>query len=384
MRGWLRAHPRLVDGAAVTPLFLTSLAFPPGALGASSIYVAAPLALGLCAPAVFRRRWPAVAFAATALVAFAQWVLDVQVMPADVVLFAALYNVASRCRREVAAAAAGVLALGAVLAVWRWVTPADAWSSLAFASILVVSMWVWGNSVRTRRAYLAGLEERAVRLERERDSQARIAAAAERARIARELHDVVAHSLSVIVAQADGAAYALDADPPRARRAVQTVSSTGRQALTEMRRLLGVLRDGESEQGYAPQPGVAQLDELVAQTRRAGLPVELAVEGVPVELPSGPQLATYRVVQEALTNTLKHAGAGATGATVRLRYRDGALELRVSDDGRGAAAGTDGQGHGLVGMRERMAVYGGSVRAGPRTGGGYEVVASLPLDPVSA
>lgn len=378
----LQRHPRLVDAAAVTPLLLASLSFPTGLLGTSSAYVVVPLAIGLCAPALIRRRQPVVAFAAAALVALVQWLLGVLVMPADLVLLAGLYNVASRCRFEIAAAAAAVLEVGVVLAILRWSGSAEggiAWSELAVGTILIASMWIWGDSVRTRRAHVEGLEERAARLERERDQQARIAAADERARIARELHDDVAHSLSVMVAQADGAAYTVYTDPARAQNAMHTVSATGREALSEMRRLVGVLRETNGEQDYAPPPGIAQLDELVAQTRRAGLPVELTVAGHPVELPSGPQLAAYRVVQEALTNTLKHAGPEVTGARVRLHYHPDSLELRVRDDGRGAAASHDGRGYGLMGMRERMAVYGGAVHAGPATGGGYEVVASLPL-----
>lgn len=385
VRDGLRRHPQLVDGAAVTPLLLASLSFPAGLLGAGSAYVVIPLAFGLCAPALIRRRRPVLAFGAAALVAFVQWLLDVVVMPADLVLLAGLYNVASRCRFEVAAAAAAVLELGVVLALWRWGGAADTWGELAVGSILIASMWIWGDSVRTRRAHVESLEERAVRLERERDQQTRIAAADERARIARELHDVVAHSLSVIVSQADGAGYAIETDSARARRAMQTVSATGREALTEMRRMVGVLRADDGRTGdYAPTPGIAQLEALVAQTRRAGLPVELAIDGTPVPLPSGPQLVVYRVVQEALTNALKHAGTTVTSAQVQLSYRDTALELRIRDDGRGAAAARgDGGGHGLIGMRERVTIYGGSVHAGPRPGGGYEVVASLPLDRVS-
>lgn len=358
------------------------------------------LAFGICFPAVFRRDRPLLAFGIAAGVAFVQWLVGVELMPADIVAFAALYNVASRCGRTASVLAAAVVEIGALLAVLRWVYGLF---ELVNATVVVIAVAVWGSSVKARRNYLAGLEERAVRAERERDTQAQIAAAAERTRIARELHDVVAHGLSVMVVQADGAAYALDTTPERAREALRTVSLTGRQALTEMRRMLGVLRDGKDDQSYTPQPGIAQLNQLVEQVRQAGLPVELAVEGVPQELPAGAELATYRVVQEALTNTLKHAGPAVTGARVELRYDD-ALEMRISDDGRGAAAAQQqgvhdgqtgreayreadepfGQGHGLSGMRERVAMYGGSVRAGPRTGGGYEVVASLPLRPQPA
>ena len=252
--------------------------------------------------------------------------------------------------------------------------------------------------MRTRRAYVAQLEDRARRLEVERDQQARIARVTERARIARELHDVVAHSLSVVVAQADGGMYAGARDPAAARASLETIGTTGRQALAEMRRLLSVLRDepadGVGREGpddvvaddyddpvtgeFTPQPGLDQLLSLVTGVRGSGLPVDLVVEGTPGRLPPGAELASYRIVQEALTNTLKHAGPGAS-AWVRLCHRDDALHIDVLDDGRGASAAGDGQGQGLHGMRERVAVYGGSVSAGPRSGGGFHVRAVVPF-----
>ncbi|MEU8350998.1 sensor histidine kinase, partial [Streptomyces sp. NPDC048845] len=239
---------------------------------------------------------------------------------------------------------------------------------------------------RTRRAYYAQLEERAARLEKEREAQAKMAVAAERARIARELHDVVAHNVSVMVVQADGAAYVLDSSPEQTKQALETISGTGRKALAEMRRLLGVLRTGETTESgeYVPQPDVGQLDDLVEQVRGAGLPVDYQVSGSPRPLASGVELTVYRIVQEALTNTRKHGGPNV-GATVRLAYQDGELELLVEDDGRGAQrelyeeGGTDGLGHGLIGMRERVGMVGGSLDAGPRPGGGFRISAVLPL-----
>ena len=205
--------------------------------------------------------------------------------------------------------------------------------------------------MRTRRAYFAQLEERAARLEKEREAQAKVAVAAERARIARELHDVVAHNVSVMVVQADGAAYVLDAAPDQAKQALETISGTGRQALAEMRRLLGVLRTGEHQEGgeYVPQPDVEQIEDLVEQCAAPGLPVDFKVEGTPRPLPSGVELTAYRIVQEALTNTRKHGGPDA-GASVRLVYFDDGLGLLVEDDGRGAPhelyeeGGADGRG----------------------------------------
>lgn len=246
-----------------------------------------------------------------------------------------------------------------------------------------------GDSIRTRRAYYAQLEERAARLEKEREAQSKVAVAAERARIARELHDVVAHNVSVMVVQADGAAYVMDASPEQARQALETISGTGRQALAEMRRLLGVLRTGEpgEENDYVPQPDVEQIDELVEQVRGAGLPVDFKVVGSPRQLPSGVELTAYRIVQEALTNTRKHGGPDV-GASVRLTYFDDGLGLLVEDDGRGAQremyqdGGADGSGHGLIGMRERVGMVGGTLDAGPRPGGGFRISALLPLKPV--
>jgi signal transduction histidine kinase len=231
--------------------------------------------------------------------------------------------------------------------------------------------------MRYRRGYYASLEDRAARLERERDAQAQIAAAAERARIARELHDVIAHNVSVMVVQADGASYALDSSPERARQALGAIASTGRQALAEMRRMLGVLRSDDGGPGVAPQPGIGQLGELLDQTRASGLAVSFTVQGVPGALPSGLALAAYRIIQESLTNSRKHGGPRAS-ARVLLRYCEDVLMLQITDDGQGAPA-ADGAGHGLTGMRERVALYNGTLRTGPLPGGGYQVTATLPL-----
>ncbi|HET9899001.1 MAG TPA: histidine kinase [Streptosporangiaceae bacterium] len=267
--------------------------------------------------------------------------------------------------------------------------------SVMFAGPSLIA-WVLGDSTRYRRAYYAGLEERAERLEREQHANAKIAAAAERTRIARELHDVVAHNVSVMVVQADGAAYALGSDPGRASEALAAISATGRQALAEMRALLGVLRrDGLAERAdglelaaageaaLAPMPGLEQLDELLQQIRAAGLPVSCAVQGRPRPLAAGTALTVYRIIQESLTNTRKHGGPSARAA-VLLRYTDNAVELTVTDNGIGAAAACDGAGLGLIGMTERAAMYGGTVRAGPRPDGGFGVLARLPVTGVTA
>jgi signal transduction histidine kinase len=242
--------------------------------------------------------------------------------------------------------------------------------------------WVLGDNIRTRRAYLAELEARAARLEREREEQAERAVIEERTRIARELHDVIAHNVSVMVVQASAGEDLFDTDPQRARESLSAVASTGRAALTELRRLLGVIRAEEGHEpaaAYAPQPGIEYLAELVAQIRETGLAVELSVLGEPRELPEGVGLCAYRIVQEALTNTLKHADASQ--AQVSVRYVSDALELHVVDNGRGAPpVNGDTTGHGLIGMRERVALFGGELSVGPHPGQGFAVMARLPLE----
>jgi signal transduction histidine kinase len=249
--------------------------------------------------------------------------------------------------------------------------------ALVISSGTALVAWVLGDSMRYRRAYLKALEDRAARLERERGTQAQIAAAAERARIARELHDVIAHNVSVMVVQADGAGYALRTEPERAGQALAAIAQTGRQALTEMRRLLGVLRSGDEQAGLAPVPGLDQIRELIGQARDAGMSVSLTLFGAPRPLSEGAELAAYRVVQESLTNTRKHGGLAAA-ATITMTYEPDGLLLQMTDDGLGAAAAPDGIGHGLTGMRERIEMYGGTVQAGPLPAGGYKVTARLP------
>lgn len=384
---WWRGRKSLVDFAFMSPILLTT------ALTMSSrnplywsSYDATIMAftVAVAVPLVWRRRWPRAVFAVVALASFAQWLAGIQFMPANVAVLVGVYTLAADCAYRWGIAAALTAELGAVLEVsqqWRSTGFGQQRNAFLGFSLVICGVWILGVYISTRREYLRSLEEKAARLERERDTQIQMAMAAERARIARELHDVVAHNVSVIVVQADGAGYAIDTDPERAKRALETISGTGRQALTEMRRLLGVLREGDGQgvgETFAPQPGLEQLTELVDQVRASGLPLELVIEGDPHPLPTGLQLAVFRIVQEALTNTLKHAGSAAT-ALVRLRYGDASIEVGVEDDGVGKAAPDDGLGHGLVGMRERAAMYGGSVEAGPRAGGGFRVNASLPL-----
>ncbi|MFF7385363.1 histidine kinase [Streptomyces griseoluteus] len=346
----------------------------------------------LCVILALRRRLPELMLVAVLATGLAQLILDVEPVVADFTMLVVVYTVAATGALWASRLALATSLVAASLAQLRW--PSEQVSGLGqvalavFQTVPFALAWVLGDSMRTRRAYFAQLEERAARLEKEREAQAKVAVAAERARIARELHDVVAHNVSVMVVQADGAAYVLDAAPDQARQALETISSTGRQALAEMRRLLGVLRTGEHQEGgeYVPQPDVEQIDDLIEQCRDAGLPVDFKVEGTPRPLPSGVELTAYRIVQEALTNTRKHGGAEA-GASVRLVYFDDGLGLLVEDDGKGAPhelyeeGGADGQGHGLIGMRERVGMVGGTLDAGPRPGGGFRISALLPLKP---
>jgi signal transduction histidine kinase len=247
-----------------------------------------------------------------------------------------------------------------------------------FIVFSIVSSIIWTIGFAIGRQFQAADEakERATRAERAREERARAAVADERARIARELHDVVGHSVSVMTVQASAVRRLLRPHQEKQRDALLVVEQTGREALAEMRRMVGVLRRPEEAPALAPQPSLEYLNKLVENAREAGLPVELSIEGRPEQLSAGVDLTAYRLVQEALTNALKHAHA--RHAEVLVRYGDGHVELTVSDDGRGVGSG-DGGGHGLVGMRERVSVYGGELEAGPQAGGGYRLRAKLPL-----
>ncbi|GAA4741224.1 hypothetical protein GCM10023328_23030 [Modestobacter marinus] len=383
---WLRQHPFGVDAVLAGAAVLFLLTASSGISYSGSTFVAVLLSLALLVPLAWRRRRPVRAAAVVVGVSLLELVLVPDYfLPANIAAPVMIYALAAYAPRW--AGRAGLVAglVGAALAsavYFGW----GSWVNFLFAagmiSVLVVACWALGDLRRARLQQVAGLEERARLLELEREQEMRLAASTERARIAREMHDVVAHSLSVVIAQADGGRYAGQVDPAAATGALEAISATGRQALTDMRKLLGVLREGDGQE-FAPQPDVAAIDQLVADVRASGLAVELVVEGTPRPLPAGAQLAAYRIVQESLTNVLKHAGP-AGRAWVRLHWRPDALELAVLDDGRGASAAiveSDGQGQGLLGMRERAALHGGLLTAGPRTGGGFGVHASLPYGP---
>ncbi len=296
---WLRRHPLLVDGMLAVVLLLIGT----GPLIAHPL-PRLPFTLLMVVPVAFRRRNPVLAFSVALAGGAGQVLYGARPGGADLAIVVLLYTLAAyRPRRESVAGLAACL-LGSAVAIAAWTPGGIGRMDAALAAAVIFGgtaliAWVLGDSMRYRRAYYLALEDRAARLERERDAQAQIATAAERARIARELHDVVAHNVSVMVVQADGASYALAAEPERARQALGTIAATGRQALAEMRRLLGVLRSGDERAELAPLPGIDQLRDLLDQTRAAGRAVSFTLEGTPRPLPDGVGLAAYRVVQES-------------------------------------------------------------------------------------
>ncbi|MFF0478016.1 sensor histidine kinase [Streptomyces sp. NPDC004284] len=392
---FIRRHPTGVDVFWAVVLLGFSVLW----VATSSPRMGHPVGYGVVAAlfslvVALRRRAPEKMLVLAVALGVAQLAFDLVPFMADFAMLVIIFTVAAHDGPRWASRLALIGGLGAAtLSQLRWPMggPGSDAAKVFFVIIMTVPFalaWVLGDSLRTRRAYFAQLEERASRLEQEREAQAKVAVAAERARIARELHDVVAHNVSVMVVQADGAAYVMDSSPETAKQALETISTTGRQALAEMRRLLGILRTGEHQEAgeYVPQPDVQQIEDLVEQVRGAGLTVDFAIEGSPRPLPSGVELTAYRIVQEALTNTRKHGGPDV-GASVRLVYFDDGLGLLVEDDGRGAPqemyedGGADGRGHGLIGMRERVGMVGGTLDAGPRPGGGFRISALLPLKP---
>lgn len=452
---WLRAHE--VEFDRVLAVGFAAVCVVEGA--AVRGWTGAVLSAALTLPLVWRRTRPVLMLGCVAAAALAQWTIDVvdlarqfpsagtetvvdgdpagavtialptTAVPllADLSVFLVVYAVSAYASRRVARIALVLALVGAVLETGllnaydlSQGTVASFLFAAPFAASAVLAAWAFGSLRRARWTMVHDLQERARLLEVERDQHARLAAAAERARIAREMHDVVAHSLAVVIAQADGGRYAARARPEAAQEVLETIGTTARQALTEMRQLLGVLREEPpvksvpavpqpsfvqsavqpsvqssvqpwptdpvleaalaTEPVNAPQPQVSDVPALVERLAASGLTVQLTQEGSPRTLPAGAGLAVYRIVQEGLTNVLKHAGPAAR-AQVRLAWTPQAVEIDIVDDGRGAAArpAEAGGGHGLVGMRERAALYGGRVDAGPVPGGGFAVRAVLPV-----
>ncbi|GAA2745139.1 sensor histidine kinase [Kitasatospora cinereorecta] len=397
LNAWLRRHPMVVDSAwALLLLLFGLLAAVENEGPPDEPFNAVRHALGIVVAVVIpglmvmRRRWPDTITTVGLGLGLAQVLAGVTPNLSSIGYLVFTYTGAAFGRAWVSRLALVASLAAGPLTVAMLMRPQDrdgALRTLFLAGLLTtpfILCWAWGRLTRVRRAYLVELEDRASRLERERDARAKVAVAAERARIARELHDVVAHNVSVMIVQADGAAYVLDNSPAQAKEALSTIASTGRQALVEMRRLLGVLRTADTADEYVPQPGVEELPELLEQVRTAGLPVDFTTAGEVRELPRGLELTVYRIVQEALTNVRKHGGPGAR-ARVSVDFRDLDLEVLIEDDGRGSTGeqltggGADGLGHGLIGMRERVGMVSGSLDVGPRPGGGFRIRAVLPL-----
>ncbi|MEU1842935.1 sensor histidine kinase [Micromonospora sediminicola] len=355
-------------------------------------------AVGVAMAAVlfFRRTHPSLVAVAVAALALAQVVVGWGPLGYDIGVLIALYSVVKYADRLRDGILAGIgAAIGVLLASLQMPNAAYWWAGALYYGLVTGAVWLVGLNVRTRRLYVLSLEERAATLEREREAESRAAVAEERTRIARELHDVVAHSMAVMIVQADGVRFTLDRDPATAREAAKVVADTGRQALEEMRRLVGVLREPSrpdpppvtDEPAAEPahrRPALVELPALLDRFRAAGLRIACAGAGTPVALPPGLELTVYRVVQESLTNALKHAGVGAS-VELTLDWDADAVVVRAVDDGRGrpVVRPAPSGGHGLVGMRERVGVYDGSLAAGPTLAGGWRVEARLPL-PASA
>jgi signal transduction histidine kinase len=331
-------------------------------------------------PLAGRRRFPGTVLALVVATGLAGAALGLPPFFLGPAILVAVYSVAAYGRRWVSLAGLTVAELG-VAALRRTPFKFEGLMFVGFMGILVAA-WLLGHFAHNYRAYAAGLEERTAELERAREELARRAVTEERLRLARELHDVVAHAMSVIAVQSGVGAHVADSRPGEVGKALAAIEVTSRAALTELRRLLGVLRqDGDPQASLAPVPGLANLDVLLAEVAEAGLAVRLRVEGAPAPLPAGVDLSAYRIVQEALTNVIKHAGPAH--AQVTIRYRDHEVAVEVIDDGRGVVAvagdGGKGTGHGLLGMAERVAAFGGDLEVGPRPGGGFRVAARLPL-----
>jgi signal transduction histidine kinase len=374
------AFDALIVIAALESALAVALAGDSSVAPRTSHWFAVPAAALIVLPLLARRRYP---FAAPAFV----WLLGAAVSFMDGRL--TVYNGATLAVGLAAALLLGNLpdgsqarlglgvAIGAALIV-VYNNPVRGAGEFVFIPVLVGIAWLSGFALRERSEEAEAAEARARLAEREREATARIAVAEERARIARELHDVVGHALSVMVLQVGAIRHRLPGGLTEDGAALEDIERAGRDALAEVRRLVGAMRREGDEAELAPQPGLARLDPLLDQVRGAGLPVDLHVEGTRRPIPAGVDLSAYRIIQEGLTNALKHAHA--SHADVSLRYDDDALELEIRDDGEGAEGGADADGFGLLGIRERVKVYGGEMRAGASPGGGFALRTRLPLE----
>ncbi|GII32390.1 two-component sensor histidine kinase [Planotetraspora mira] len=389
---WIRARPLIADALLAVLLAVVSLIALFSQSRAEHMPAPGPLAVAFVLlinlPLAWRRAYPLginLAIGA-ASAAYGATALPDLVTPVPLAGVVAVYGVAAWCGRRASMIVGVLTAISIVVITVLPATDSD-FLDFTFGALLLGSAWVLGDSARIRRVHTADLEARAIWLARERDFEARRAVTAERARIARELHDVVAHHVSMMVVQAEAGPVAAEHDARGSVRAFDTIAETGRRALVEMRRLLSVLREETDgpEPALVPQPGVAELPDLVEQVRQAGLPATLDIEGEPVPLYAGVDLSAYRIVQEALTNAVKHAGK--VPVRVHLRYSGQELRIEVRDDGHAAGAARAGRddggpngGNGLIGMRERAHLFGGELTAGPDPEGGFTVRARLPLE----
>src|SRR5215211_7538103 len=376
---WVFDSALALVAASFPMAFFASMPVPSG-VPVGILAVGYALVLLHTLPLAARRRFPGTVLGISVASGLAIAALGLPPIVLGLAILVAVYSVAAYGDRWVSLAGLAAAAVGSAavqLTPGRFQAP-----TVVSNGLIIGAAWLLGHFVGVRRRYITRLEERTAELERTRAEQARRAVAEERLRLARELHDVVAHSISVIAVQSGVGAHVAKTQPEEAAKALAAIEATSRAALTELRRLLGVLRQEDEPQGdLAPVPGLADLDGLLAEVAKAGLAVRLQVEGRPAHLPAGVDLSAYRIVQEALTNVVKHAGPAR--AQVAIRYRDHEVRVEVTDDGRGAAAPTgDGRarvGHGLIGMRERVSVFGGDLEVGPRPGGGFRVAARLPF-----
>jgi signal transduction histidine kinase len=381
----LRANPWWFDSAlalAAAGLSTALFVFDPASRGLprGTFVLGCGLVLLHTLPLAARRRFPLAVLATSVASGLAFAALDLSPDLLWMTFLVAVYSVAAYGSRWVSLAGLVVAEVGSVanqLTPGRFQAP-----TVISNALLIAAVWLLGHFVGVRRVYVGQLEERTAELEQARAELARRAVTEERLRLARELHDVVAHAISVIAVQSGVGAHIANTQPEEAAKALVAIEATSRGALEELRRLLGVLRQEHEPQGdLAPVPGLADLDSLLAEVSKAGLAVKLRVNGTRPPVPAGVDLSAYRIVQEALTNVVKHAGPAH--AQVTIGYRDQDVTVEVTDDGQGAVtSGSDGQagsGHGLIGMRERVAAFGGELEVGPRPGGGFRVAARLPL-----
>ncbi|MGB7981146.1 MAG: sensor histidine kinase [Candidatus Nanopelagicales bacterium] len=373
-------RPWVVDGllaAAILVAAAVAAATPAPQFRSPDATVFALIALGAL-PYAVRRRWPLPVMVLATIPVLALLALGYSSAVIGAALFLAAYTVAAHSERRVAAVALGYAVI--VMVVVSLVTPTDAGVGGFVTNVaLFAGAFALGRSAHVRRENEALLQERAELAERARADQARHAVAAERLRIAQELHDVLGHSLGVIALQSGVGAHVIDVDRAEAKATLEAISLTSRSSLAEVRRILGALRTDPDATGYHPPPGLDALGALADELSEAGLPVRIHVHGVPRQVPAALDLTAYRVAQEALTNVVRHAGTAQ--ADVTIRYEDRRVTVQVDDNGRGTAdlPSTPG-GHGQLGMRERVAVWGGTLHTGARPEGGYRVLATLPYD----